>query len=110
MRAKVVIIVQVISQGSAQVIFADDDQMIETLSADRANYAFGVWILPGTSGRRDHFFDPHSSCPPLKIMSIDRIPVSDQKAWGGVFRKRLDQLLGSPGGCWMLRDVEMNDL
>jgi hypothetical protein len=33
MRARVVIIVEVTSQGSAQVIFADDDQMIETLPA-----------------------------------------------------------------------------
>jgi len=35
------------SQGSAQVIFTDDDLMIETLSAYRADYAFGVWILEG---------------------------------------------------------------
>src|SRR5262245_14706453 len=110
MRARVVIIVEVISQDSAQVIFTDDDQMIETLSANRADDAFGVWILPGRVGSGDHFFDPHSSYPPLKIVSIDRIPVSDQKAWGGVFRKRLDQLLGCPRGGWMFRDVEMNDL
>jgi hypothetical protein len=47
MRARAVIIVEIISQGSTQVIFADDDQMIETLSAYRAYYAFGVWILEG---------------------------------------------------------------
>jgi Ni,Fe-hydrogenase maturation factor len=45
MRARVVIIVDVIPQGPAQVIFTDDDQMIETLSAYRADDAFGVWIL-----------------------------------------------------------------
>src|SRR5262245_46548988 len=33
MRARIVIIVQVIPQGSAQVIFTDDDQMIGKLSA-----------------------------------------------------------------------------
>jgi hypothetical protein len=37
----------VIKQGSAQVIFTDDAQMIETLSANRADYAFRVWILEG---------------------------------------------------------------
>src|SRR5262245_29161201 len=79
-------------------------------SDNSASHSLGQRILPGRVGGGDHFFDPHSSCPPLKIMSIDRIPVSDQKAWGGVFRKRLDQLLGSPGGGWMLRNVEMNDL
>ena len=47
MWSRVVIIVEVMSQGSAQVIFTDDDHMIETLSAYRADYAFGVWILEG---------------------------------------------------------------
>src|SRR5215475_4003642 len=32
MRSRIVIIVQVIPQGSAQVVFTDDDHMIETLS------------------------------------------------------------------------------
>src|SRR5215470_15187402 len=44
MRARIVIIVQVIPQGSAQLIFTDDDQMIETFSANQADDAFRVWI------------------------------------------------------------------
>lgn len=36
------------------MIFADDDQMVETLSANRADGAFGVWILEGRSRRGDH--------------------------------------------------------
>jgi hypothetical protein len=34
----------VIPQGPAQVIFTNDDQMIERLSAYRADDSFGVWI------------------------------------------------------------------
>ena len=59
MRARVVIIVEVTSQGLAQLILTDDDQMIETLSANRADYAFGVWILEGRSRHGDHFFNLH---------------------------------------------------
>src|SRR5262249_43092277 len=51
MRARIVIIVQVFPQDSAQLVFTDDDQMIETLSANRADDAFGVWILEGRSRR-----------------------------------------------------------
>src|SRR5262245_41412673 len=80
------------------MLFGKYNHVVETFATDTADYSFRVRILPGRVGGSDHFFDPHSSCPPLKIVSIDRIPVSDQKAWGGVFRKRLDQLLGSPGG------------
>jgi len=92
------------------MLFGKYNHVVETFATDTADYSFRVRILPGRVGSGDHFFDPHSSYPPLKIMSIDRILVSDQKAWGGVFRKRLDHLLGSPGGGWMLRNVEVNDL
>jgi len=47
-RARIVKIVQVITQVSAQVIFTDDDQMIEIFSANRVDDAFGVWILEET--------------------------------------------------------------
>jgi hypothetical protein len=45
-----VIIVEAISQDSAQVVFTDDDRMIETLSVNRVDYAFRVWILEGDRG------------------------------------------------------------
>jgi hypothetical protein len=61
MRSRVVIIVQVIPQGSAQVIFTYDDQMIETLSANRADDAFGVWILE----RRSRAVITYSICIPF---------------------------------------------
>ena len=60
MRSRVVIIVEVISQGLAQVIFTDDDHMIETLSANRADNAFDLRILKRRMGRGDHFFNLHS--------------------------------------------------
>src|SRR6266540_5960627 len=81
------------------MLFGKYNHVVETFATDTADYSFRVRILPGRVGSGDHFFDPHSSYPPLKIVSIDRIPVSDQKAWGGVFRKRLDQLPGCPRGC-----------
>ena len=92
------------------MLFGKYNHVVETFATDIADYSFRVRILPGRVGSGDHFFDPHSSYPPLKIMSIDRIPVSDQKAWGCVFRKRLDHLLRRPGGGWMFCNVEMHNL
>ena len=34
-----------------------DNEMVQALSSDRADQAFGVWILPGTPGRREHLFN-----------------------------------------------------
>src|SRR5262245_66539172 len=77
MRSGVVIIIDVIPQGPAQVIFTDDDQMIETLSADRANYAFGVRILERRSRRRGDLFDLHPCRSTAKLFSIDLISIPD---------------------------------
>src|SRR5262247_182264 len=84
------------------------NHVVETFATDTADYSFRVRILPGRVGSGDHFFDPHSSYPPLKIVSVDRISVSQEEAWGGVIRKRFDRLLGCPRGGRMFRDVEMN--
>ncbi len=77
MRSGVVIIVDVIPQVPAQAIFTDDDQMIETLSADRANYAFGVWILERRSRRGGDLFDLHPCHSTAKLFSIDLISISE---------------------------------
>jgi hypothetical protein len=69
--------VEVISQDSAQVIFTDDDQMIETLSANRANYAFRVWILERRSWRGGDFFDLHPCHSMAKLFSIDLTSISE---------------------------------
>jgi hypothetical protein len=59
------------------VIFTDDDQMIETLSANRADDAFGVWILERRSRRRGDLFDLHPCHSTVKLFSIDLIAISE---------------------------------
>jgi hypothetical protein len=39
------------------VILAQDDHVVETLPADRADHTFGLRILPGVSGSNEHFLD-----------------------------------------------------
>jgi hypothetical protein len=34
----------------------EDDEMVQTVPADRADQAFDVGILPGTPGGGEHFF------------------------------------------------------
>ena len=80
MRARIAIIVQVIPQDSAQVIFTDDDQMIATLSANRADDAFGVWILEGRSRRGDHFFNLHTFYSQSKFFPVNLISIPERIA------------------------------
>src|SRR5215468_1727061 len=110
MRSRVVIIVQVIAQGSAQVIFTDDDQMIETLSANRADDAFRVWILEGRSRRCDHFFNLHSLYSQSKFCPVDLISIPERIARRRVFREGFNELSICPFSRRMRCNIEVDDL
>lgn len=110
MGPRIIIIAEIFLQNSSKMLFGKYDHMVETFAADTTDHTFRVCILPGRMGSGDDFFDLHSGHSSPEIVAVDRISISDQKAWGSVFRKRLDQLLGCPRGGWMFRDIEMNDL
>ena len=54
-----VVVVDVTSQHSPQMRFAERDDVIRTLPANRANHALDVPILPRRAVGRDHLLDTH---------------------------------------------------
>src|SRR5438046_2858079 len=50
MRASAVIVGEVAGQDAAQVTFAENQNVIQTLTPDRANEPLGERILPGAKG------------------------------------------------------------
>ena len=72
----IVVVEKIPLQNTSKLHFGKYNHVVETLAANTAEQAFGVWILPGRMWGGDHFFDPHSSYPQLKIVSVDRIPIS----------------------------------
>ena len=48
--------------------------------------------------------------PPSVPIAVLSIPVTEQIAWSGIERKRLDELPSNPGACGMFGHVEMNDV
>ena len=44
------------TQSSLEMPRVEDHEMVQAVPADRADQPFGVWILPGTPGRGEHFF------------------------------------------------------
>ena len=109
MSAGFVIVHEIACQDSPQVGFVEHDDMVDTLSADTADQAFNVRILPWRSWRRDDFFDAHVHDALAEVNAVDPVAVSEQEARRFVIRKGLDNLLACPTGSWMGRDVEMND-
>src|SRR5262249_55041233 len=110
MRSRVVIIVDVIPQDSSQLVFTDDDQMIKTLSPNRADDAFSVWILEGRSRRGDHLFNLHSLYSQSKFFPVYLMSIPEQIAWRRVFREGFDELSGSPFSRRMRCNIEVDDL
>jgi hypothetical protein len=92
------------------MILIEDDQMIETFSADTSNYSYCVRILKRRMGRGDHFVNLHPFYPASKLRSIDRISIPEQISRRGVIGKCFDDLLCGPLGCRIRGHIEMNDL
>src|SRR5437016_1496928 len=109
MSAGPVIVGEVAGQGAAQVSFAQDDDMIETLAADRADEPLGVGVLPRAGGRRQHFKNPHALQPLPEHVTVDAVAIAKEIGRRGVVREGIDDLLGGPGGGRMLGHVEVDD-
>ena len=63
MSASLVIVREVADQDAAQVPFAEDEHVIQTLPPDRADEPFREGILPGPLWSGEDFRDPHALYP-----------------------------------------------
>ena len=88
----------------------DDDQMIGTLSPNRADDAFRVWILERRSRRGDHFFNLHPLYSQSKFCPVNLISIPEQIARRRVFREGFDELSGRPFSRRMRCNIEVDDL
>lgn len=73
MSSQTVVIVEARSQDTRQMPFVDDDQLIKTFSANRADQSLHVWILPGTLPSTDDCLDTHALHSLLEDAAIDRV-------------------------------------
>ena len=73
-----VIVGKILSQGSAQRGFADDDHMVQTLAANRADHALHVGSLPRRPGSRQHLFDLQIGDLLAEIRAEDLVAIAQQ--------------------------------
>jgi hypothetical protein len=67
------------------------------------------WILPRTSGSREHFLDLHTLYTLVEGVPVDRIAIAQEIGGCGVVREGVHDLLGCPSCRGMLGDVEVED-
>ena len=87
-----------------------DDEVVQTLSADRADEPLGVWILPGAVGRREDFLDLERSDAQANVTAINAVPIPQEIARSVVLGEGLDNLLGGPRRGGVVRYVEVQHL
>ena len=108
-RARLVVIAEVIGKGAREMTFVPHDHVIQALASNGADEPLDVRILPRGARGADDFFDSQTLDSPLKDFAVDTVAVPLQKSrfvkWKG-FR----DLLGRPLRRRIGRDVEVQDL
>ena len=109
MRAGGVVVREVTAQQTSEMPFVDHDDLIEAFPSNRPDDALGEGILPGRSRSDEDLACPQAFHPPCEHVAVDSVPIAEQVLGRGLFREALDQLVGGPGGGWVVGDVEMDE-
>src|SRR5438309_5840799 len=104
-----VVVREVASQGAAQVPFAKDEDVIQTLTPDGADEPLREGVLPRALRRCEDFTDAQALHALPEHVTVDRVAIAEEVGRGGVVREGIHELLGRPGGGGMLGDIEVED-
>jgi hypothetical protein len=104
-----VIVREVARQGAAQVPFAEDENVIQTLAPDGADESLREGILPRAVRCREDFLDRHALHTVPKLLAVDLVTIAEEIGGRGVLREGVHYLLGCPSRGGMLGNVEVED-
>jgi hypothetical protein len=107
--APVVIVGEVPLQVALQRALVQHNDVIEALASEGANHALNERILPGTTRRRQHFFDAHLLHGTPRVRSVNRITIPDDEARRGVPRPRFAELLAGSRRRRVRRDIHVDN-
>ncbi len=109
MRSAGVVIANEISHNLIQVLPVKDYQMVKAFSAESANDAFAIWILPWASCSCRSIFQSKLFDLLLEHITIDAIVVTNDIFCCFVKSKSFSQLLRSPEYIWPSGYINMED-
>src|SRR3989454_2509960 len=104
-----VVVREVASQGAAQVPFAKNADVIQTLAPDGADEPLREGVLPRALRRREDFTNTPALHALPEHVTVDRVAIAEEIGRGGVVREGVHDLLGRPGSGGMLGDIEVED-
>ena len=99
-----------IPKNPAKMPFVQHDHVVEALSANAADNAFTIRILPGRAwGSRDFFYS-HALDTLGEVVVVDLIAIANEKTRCFLVWEGVDDLLGCPFSVGIRGNVKVNDL
>src|SRR5207247_11342852 len=96
-RTRPLIVREVASQGAAQVPFAKDEDMIQTLAPDGADEPLREGVLPWAVRRRQDCTGAHALHALPEQVTVDRVAIAEEVGRGGGVREGLHHRQGGAG-------------
>ena len=87
----------------------EDDDVVQTLAADRANDAFDIGILPGRARCRADSGETEGLDRPTECPVEGPVAVVEEEPRVRVVGESLAELLSGPRGRGVLRHIDMQD-
>jgi hypothetical protein len=107
MGPRAVVVNEVGREDSVQMALAQDDYVVETLTADRSDQALDEGVLPRGTGCAHDLVDAHAFEAVAKGRAVNAVAIPHQILGGVVVGECFDDLLCGPSGRGMLGDVEV---
>src|SRR5262249_33222880 len=107
--ASPVIVREIRREETSQVPLAEDDDVIQALTPDRADESLRERILPRAVRGRENLSDPHTHHTSLEGVTVDCVAVAEEVGRRGIVGEGVHDLLGGPVSGGMLGHVEMDD-
>src|SRR5262249_42620933 len=92
-----------------EVAFMEHEDVVQTLTADRADEPLHEGILPGRPWGDEEFANPHGPDSPDELLAVDTVTITKQVGRSRIIRKRFDELPSGPDGHGVVRGVDMEE-
>jgi len=87
----------------------ENDDVVETLPPYGCHEAFSIWILPRGPRCGEDLLDPQALDATAELVAENAVAVADHERRRRILGEGLNDLLGGPGRCRGVGDVEMED-
>ena len=110
MGSRLVVVAEIRRQGSLEMASVQDDVVVQTLPSNRADESLSIWILPGTSGRRQNLLDAQRLDSQSNFSTVPGVAIADEIRGSFSVCKCLHDLLRGPSSGRMLGDIKVQHL